>query len=76
MSIFSTPLTGTDLRFLKQVASNQSKFACASRGGGGLPYISEKFVPGGTNLKVDQIDCDRSLYSRFYGKLLVKTLIS
>ena len=43
---------------------------------GGGAYISEKFVPGGTNLKMDQIDCDRSLYSRFYGKLLVKTLIS
>ena len=60
----------------------QSKLARASRGGGGTnfsgggAYISEKFVPGGTNLKVDQIDCDRSLYSRFYGKLLIKTLIS
>ena len=51
-------------------------------GGGGQTfpaggaYISEKFVPGGTNLKVDQIDYDRWLYSRFYSKLLVKTLIS
>ena len=69
---------------MKQAASSNPNLHVQGEGGGGGgtnfsgggAYISEKFVPGGTNLKVDQIDCDRSLYSRFYGKLLVKTLIS